>query len=107
MTTSLDDTYEPRLWQCGECRRVLGVVMRDAHGVRKLYVFRVDKDEQDVPTKFTLMSRPRGLFRMHGVHSCEGVECSVCGARTEWTPSKESFESLMSNFRERIKSEPV
>jgi len=99
---ALDETYDPRYWRCEECRRVLGVVMRDANRVRKLWVFRVDKDERDVPTTFTLRSRPRGLFKMHGMHSCEGVECSLCGARTEWTPSKEAFDTLMSHFRKEV-----
>jgi hypothetical protein len=102
MPSAIDDTYEPRLWRCDECRRVLGVVMRDIEHVRKLWVFRVDRDEKDVPTSFTLRSRPRGLFKLHGLHSCEGVECSLCGARTEWTPSKEAFDTLMSHFRKEI-----
>jgi len=106
MPATLDETYAPRYWRCDECRRVLGVVMRDSSRIRKLWVFRVDKDEKDVPTTFTLRSRPRGLFKMHGVHSCEGVECSLCGARTEWTPSKEAFDALMSHFRE-VPCEPV
>lgn len=106
MPSTLDETYEPRNWKC-ECGRVLGVVMRDTNRVRRLWVFRVDKDETEVPKAFTLRTRPRGLFKMHGVNSCEdGVECSVCGTRTEWTPSQESFNALMSHFREE-NHEPV
>lgn len=106
MPATLDETYEPRLWRCDECRRVLGVVMRDVNRVRKLWIFRVDRTDADVPKPFTLRSRPRGLFKMHGVNSCDGVECSVCGARNEWTPSKEAFEVLMSHFREVV-HEPI
>ena len=107
MPAPLDETYEPRLWRCGECRRVLGVVMREKalnkNGhvfIRRLWVFRVDRGDNDVPKAFTLWSRPRGLFKVHGVDSCHGVECSICGALNEWTPSKESFNVLMSHFTE-------
>jgi hypothetical protein len=110
---ALDETYAPRFWRCDECRRVLGVVMRvqskdqARHGhVRKLWVFRVDRNDADVPKPFTLFSRPRGLFKIHGVNSCDGVECSICGALNEWTLSKESFGALMSHFRE-VSREPV
>lgn len=111
---ALDETYEPRYWRCDECRRVLGVVMRiepedkaNHVRVRKLWVFRVDRLETDVPKTFTLFSRPRGLFKLHGVNSCDGVECSVCGALNEWTPSKESYDMLMSYFREVKQKEVV
>lgn len=99
MSAALDETYEPRLWRCEECRRVLGVVMRDASRVRKLWVFRVDRNDPDVPKNFTLFKRPRGLFRVHGLNSCDGVECSICGACNEWTPSKEAFDTLMGHFK--------
>lgn len=81
---------------------MLGVVMRDVSRIRRLWVFRVDLPEAHVPKPFTLLSRPRGLFKLHGVNSCDGVECSICGARTEWTPSKESFEVLMSHFGQSV-----
>lgn len=112
MPPKLDETYEPRYWRCDECRRVLGVVMRTQPNdvkhirVRKLWVFRVDFSDVDVPHPTVLFKRPRGLFRMHGVNSCDGVECSICGALNEWTPSKESFGILMSHFVE-VSREPV
>jgi len=106
MPPTLDETYEPRLWRCDECRRVLGVVMRDTNRIRKLWVFRVDRHEDDVPKTFTLRSRPRGLFKVHGLNSCQGVECSICGALNEWTPSKEMFDALMSHYKE-LKRESV
>jgi hypothetical protein len=107
MPPTLDMTYIPRLWRCDECRRVLGVVMRDMNRIRRLYVFRVDRNDIDVPKSFTLWSRPRGLFKLHGLDSCHGIECSICGALTEWTPSKESFNVLMSHFREVKQKEVV
>jgi hypothetical protein len=106
MPAKLDETYAPRYWRCDECRRVLGVVMRDVNRVRKLWVFYADRVETNVPKTFTLFSRPRGLFKLHGVNSCDGVECSMCGALNEWTPSQESFRVLMSHFTE-VKREPV
>jgi len=108
MPPTFDETYEPRPWRCGECRRILGVVMRDVNRVRSLYVFQRDREDQGMPTVFTLRECPRGLFKLLGLHSCDGVECSICGARTEWTPSKESYERLMSHFvKDERKHEPV
>jgi hypothetical protein len=91
---------------------VLGVVMRtkpaEHNGqkfVRRLWVFVKDRIDADVPTSFTLWSRPRGLFKVHGVDSCDGVECSICGARNMWTPSKESFDTLVSHFQRKEKAQ--
>lgn len=105
MPLSLDKTYEPRKWPCDECGRILGVVMRTAPqddtvqiGIRKLWVFRVDLNAADVPNTFALWSRPRGMFKVHGVDSCYGVECSMCGALNDWTPSKDSYRQMMSRF---------
>lgn len=97
--TGIDETYEPRPWRCGECRLVLGVVMRDTSRVRSLYLFFRARTDEQMPTARELFDRPRGLIKSHGIHSEQGEECPLCGARTEWTPSKESFDKLMSHFR--------
>lgn len=97
----LDETYEPRLWRCGECRRVLGVVMRDANRVRRLWVFRKHREDNDVPAGSILRQIPRGLFSEHGVDCIPqpgGVECQRCGALNDWSMSNESFLLLMSHY---------
>lgn len=102
MPQTMDQHYEPRKWCCQECKRVLGVIMRDANRVRRLYVFAIDRDGSNIPTKDVLFSMPRGLFKVLGVDSVSrpgGIECSRCGARNEWVPSSESFERLMEHYR--------
>ena len=109
MPLTFDETYEPRRWQCDECRRVLGVVMRDTNRVRRLWVFRVQMIEADVPKNFTLWHMPRGLYSVHGADCIPrpgGIECQHCGALKDWTQSKESFERLMSHYQE-AKSESI
>ena len=100
-----DETYEPRLWRCDECRRVLGVVMRDTSRVRRLWVFWKDHADDQMPPTAKLRSMPRGMFRVHGVDWCQGVECGKCGARNRWDLSTE----LAAQFRERrqVIHEPV
>ena len=93
--SALDATYEPRPWACGECKRILGVVMRDTSRIRRLWVFFQIRTAETLPPKSMLLSRPRGMFLLHGLDWCEGVECTVCGARTEW--------SLGTELRERMR----
>jgi hypothetical protein len=89
MTATLDENYEPRPWRCGECRLVLGVVMRDTSRVRRLYTFFQPRRDDNVPAKEELWKRPRGMFHGHGVDWCQGVECPICGARSPWDLSTE------------------
>ncbi len=101
MPVSLDPTYEPRLWRCDECRRVLGVVMRDVNRIRRLWVFTLDCVDENVPPTAVLRNAPRGLFKIHGADEVSrpgGVECSHCGALNDWSMSKESWERLMSHY---------
>ena len=102
MGPALDETYEPRWWHCDECQQILGVVMRDTNRIRRLWVFRMDRCDEDMPTTFVLRNAPRGLFKIHGVDSCQGVECSKCGARSEWSMSKESFDQLMKRYEKAV-----
>ena len=60
--TNFDETYDPRLWRCEECRRVLGVVMRDTNRVRRLWVFILDRSDNKVPPTAVLRNPPTGLF---------------------------------------------
>jgi len=109
MPTTFDETYEPRVWRCDECRRVLGVVMRDTNRLRRVWVFRVHRLETDVPKTFTLRNAPRGLFSIHGADRIPypgGVECQHCGALNDWEQSKESFVKLLAHYPE-AKYEPV
>jgi len=94
----LDDTYEPRPWPCDECGHLLGVVMRDTNRARRLWVFRVDRSCCELPPTKMLQDPPRGLFKIHAVDQCHGVECSNCGALNEWTISRESYLKLVSYY---------
>lgn len=98
---SLDETYQPRLWRCDECRRVLGVVMRDTNRIRRLWVFTLDRADNNLPPTEILRKPPKGLFKIHGADSITrpgGVECSNCGALNDWEISSEAFERLMSHY---------
>ncbi len=96
---TLDENYAPRPWACGECKRILGVVMRDASRIRRLYVFFRSRSADKMPLKAALLERPRGMFILHGLDWCEGVECPICGARTPW--------NLGTELRERIRNTEV
>jgi hypothetical protein len=99
---NLDETYAPRPWRCDECRRVLGVVMRDKDRIRRLWVFSVDKDEAQLPTTADLRIAAKGLYKIHGMDMCrgphQGVECSNCGALSEWSMSKESLDKIIERY---------
>ena len=99
MPAKLDETYAPRPCACGECQRILGVVMRNANRIAQLYVFFQWRTAETMPTKSELWSRPRGMFHTHGIDWCEGIECQICGARTPW--------NLSTHLRERIKNTEV
>ena len=104
--TNLDKSYEPRMWRCDECRRVLGVVMRDVNRVRRLWVFTLDRSDNQIPPVEVLRNPPKGLFKVHGVDSVSrpgGIECSICGALNEWAISKESFDRLMVHYQSKSK----
>ncbi len=101
MPEKLDNTYEPRPWRCDECRQVLGVIMRDVNRARRLWVFRVDRSDADLPTTKDLRNPVKGLFKVHGVDQCAGVECSHCGALNEWSISKESLNKLLERYKKK------
>lgn len=93
----LDDTYEPRPWSCEECNHLLGVVMRDTQRIRRLWVFA--NYMECLPSMPVLLHPPRGLFKIHGIDQCHGVECPSCGALNGWTMSKESYLRLVSYYQ--------
>lgn len=103
MPFTLDPTYEPRLRCCGQCGRVLGVVMRDTNRVRRLWVFSMDRAADEVPDAVLLRNPPRGMFKVHGLECASdpgGVECTHCGCVTSWDAPMESFERLMSHYQD-------
>jgi hypothetical protein len=105
MPSKLDETYDPRPWRCDECRRVLGVVMRDLDRIRRLWVFTLDRADADVPPTLVLRNPPKGLFKIHGaevVAAPGGVECSRCGSLTRWVSKDEAFERLMSHYPKKL-----
>lgn len=98
---TLDETYHPRPFACDECKAIIGVVMRDVNHHRRLWVFRLSKKAEEMPTKDSIFSQHRYLFSIHGLECASrpgGIECSYCGAITDWMPSNESFEKLMGHF---------
>ncbi len=106
-----DETYEPRPWRCEECQvNILGVVMRDANRIRRVWVFWKDRTDATAPSTYTLRNAPRGLFRVHGADNIPrsgGVECSHCGALNDWYQSKESYEWMISHYLKESSSESV
>ena len=98
MTITLDEEYAPRPWCCEQCGRLLGVVMRDANRVRRLWIFARELQLDHMPAVQELQRRPRGLFKVHAVDHCEGVECSICGALNEWSISKEALDRLLKRY---------
>lgn len=110
MPPTFDQSYQPRKWACEECHRVLGVVMRvqvldrdpdSARFLSRLWVFREDKNAADVPDTLTLRSMPRGLYKVHAVDSCKGVECSQCGSLNAWSLNQKSFDVLMAHYLQK------
>lgn len=94
--TIFDLTYDPRPWRCAKCHQVLGVVMRDTNRIRRLWVFILCLRDSQMPTMFEMRNTQlRGIFRSHGVNSCEGVECSMCGSMNEWSIKEESYLELV------------
>lgn len=101
-TTQFDLSYPPKMWRCDECRTILGVVMRDTRRIRRLWIFRVDRVDETMPSVEEMQSIPRGMFRVHGTNSCDGVECSHCGAINEWSMSQESYLALISRYQKAV-----
>lgn len=110
MSAIIDQTYQPRLWHCEECRAVLGVVLRDDDRVRRLWVQRVQarsaasmQKEIDIiisagPTKH--MSLMRDRWRVMAMDSGI-VGCDFYGSLQEWHISDEA----MLNLIRRVKGE--
>lgn len=97
-TTRFDLNYEPRKWRCEECGTILGVVMRDVKRIRRLWVFRLDRIDETMPSLEDLRTAPRGLYRVHGANDCQGVECCRCGAINGWNVIQESYDALMVRY---------
>jgi len=75
--------------------------MRDNNRIRRLWVFTLDRDDNNVPPVEILRDPPRGLYKIYGADSISrpgGVECSHCGALNDWQLSDEAFERLMSRY---------
>lgn len=109
MPIPFDESYDPRLWRCDECRTVLGVVMRDTNRVRRVWVMRIHRQDDCMPEVFTLRNPPKGFYSVHGADRIPrpgGVECQKCGALNDWEQSKESFQKLMMHYQESS-HEPV
>ena len=101
--TIFDETYDPRPWRCSKCKQNLGVVMRDANRIRRLWVFITSLRDSQMPTTLEMRNTQlRGIFRSHGVNSCEGVECSICGAMNEWSINEESYHQLVLHHRKLL-----
>lgn len=108
MPQIFDEEYEPRPWACDECKQVLGVVMRviiprsrtvGPRKVRRLWIFAQHCFSQPIPPTAVLRHPPRGLFKVHGVNSCAGVECGHCGALNEWSMSQEAYLELIRYYQ--------
>jgi len=96
----IDETYEPRPWRCDECRRVLGVVMRDTRHIRLLWVFAKCLEEINIHAMINDLRDPLcALFIVHGVTQCHGVRCGKCGSLNKWSMSQEAYLQLISHYQ--------
>ncbi len=100
---AFDTSYSPRPKHCKDCDHILGVVLRvhvnGSHPVRKLYVF--NAPILVLPSIAILTDIHRGMYKIHGLDSCDGIECSNCGALNDWYPSQESMDNLLRHFRKQ------
>lgn len=101
MRLKLDEEYEPRTYACGECHRILGVVMRDTNRMRHLWIFTLDRAANDVPPTAILRNPPRGLYKVHQMDAGK-VQCECCGALTEWVSKDQAFDQLMSHYSKKV-----
>jgi hypothetical protein len=111
--TAIDQTYQPRAWQCEECRAVLGYVLRDVNRVRRLWVLR----RPQVPNMISAVAgveplpvsvifyhaglvrySTSSLFQVRGMDSGE-VGCPGCGSVQRWDPSLEAMEDMIRQSR--------
>jgi hypothetical protein len=97
----LDAGYVPRWWRCEECRRVMGVVLRDGQRVRRLYVLDRARADGDMPSNSSILAEVkapgrsrRSLFRVYDLD--QGiVACGACGSMQEWGMSLEALDDLV------------
>jgi hypothetical protein len=111
--TAIDQSYQPRAWLCGECRAVLGYVLRDVNRVRRLWVLR----KPQIPVMITAVTgveplpdpvifyhaglvrySPSSLFQVRSMDSGE-VGCPGCGSIQTWDPSLEAMEDMVRRSR--------
>jgi hypothetical protein len=101
---TFDTSYIPRPKRCKECNHILGVVMRvqvnGSHPVRKLFVFYAPI--LVLPSIAVLTDIQRGMYKIHGLDSCDGIECSNCGALNSWYPSQEARDNLLRHFKTEV-----
>jgi len=98
---TFDPSYIPRPKHCKDCNHILGVVMRfDDNRIglsRKLFIF--NNAIEVLPDVDVLMDVKRGMYKIHGLDSCDGIECSNCGALNSWSLSDEAMRNLMRHFK--------
>ena len=107
MSPVIDPTYQLRLWQCEECRAVLGVVLRDDDRVRRLWVLRVQaRSAASMPVVLDIITRVgpvrhRGFQSRWRVMAMDSgiVGCDFCGSLQEWHISDEAMLDLIRQVR--------
>jgi hypothetical protein len=104
---TIDETYEPRMWRCEECRTILGVVLRNSNRVRRLWTLRLQIPDGGIePRKTDIMVAancqnhdPFGYFLVHGIDSAQGVGCNTCRSIQEWHPAEEILLDMLRRLR--------
>jgi hypothetical protein len=104
----MDDEELVKPWKCGpQSSHVLGVVMRDGGGVRRLGLYRwaVESPTFDAPANAGLRSPSarsadgEGSKEVEVMALIEGyvadVRCSICGRVRTWVPGVEALRKMM------------
>jgi hypothetical protein len=88
--------YEPQMWACNQCKRVVGVVVRGSDRRSKLHVLRhgCHVDNADVLADVTKI-RPAVILE------AGTVVCGWCGAERTWSMSEQALDDLLARRKTR------
>lgn len=81
-----DDEY-PKVWRCPRCKGVLGEVIRDGSGVRKLEIL--------IARERASLDSPMRVVTITGEAR---VRC-VCGAERTWVPGEEHLAQILERLQ--------
>jgi len=89
-----------KAWTCGN-GHVLGVVVRNANGIRQMMLYReaVNLSPQPPSRRLAYKGRVGWMGEVDVMAVVEGhvmdVRCSICGRMRTWVPGEEALRRLM------------